>query len=79
MRCNLCGKIYVTDTKGATGTMSKHIKYRCQRKNSRDVGQQLLSKMEGFMFVRSAKFSAEKFCELLSMAIIKHDLPFSVC
>jgi hypothetical protein len=58
-----------------TGNLKRHIK-KCSRRNTRDVGQLLMSQNQGSLFVSASKFDTEKFRELWIASIIKHDLPF---
>ncbi|KAL4568366.1 hypothetical protein LXL04_023976 [Taraxacum kok-saghyz] len=48
----------------------------CMRRDKNDVAQMLFSKSGGGMSIKSMVFKPEKFRELVSQAIIKHNLPF---
>lgn len=70
--------IYICETKNGTGSLRSHIR-KCPRRDTTDVAQLLLSKSGGSMSLNSMVFKPERFHELVSEAIIKHDLPFYVC
>ncbi|KAH7659860.1 Tam3-transposase (Ac family) protein [Dioscorea alata] len=72
-KCKHCGIIYLADSKYGTGNMKRHIS-TCVRKDMRDVGQLLIN--SGSMSLSGNKFDAETFRDLLTGAIIMHDLPF---
>ncbi|CAL9008221.1 unnamed protein product [Prunus brigantina] len=74
-KCMKCGHKYLCDSKYGTGNLKRHLD-SCLKSDTRDIGQLLLSKSEGSIITRSAKFDPNKFRELLVMAIIKHELPF---
>ncbi|CAL8174321.1 unnamed protein product [Prunus armeniaca] len=74
-KCVKCGHKYLCDSKYGTGNLKRHLD-SCLKSDTRDIGQLLLSKSEGSIITRSAKFDPNKFRELLVMAIIKHELPF---
>ena len=72
-KCKACCKMYIADSKYGTGNMKRHIPM-CPRKDTRDVGQSLLSRSDGSII--AAKFDADEFRELVASAVIMHDLPF---
>ncbi|XP_050207485.1 zinc finger BED domain-containing protein RICESLEEPER 2-like [Mercurialis annua] len=72
-KCKACGKSYAADSKYGTGNMKRHIPV-CPRKNSRDIGQSLISLSDGSLV--NVKFDMDVFRELIAMAVIMHDLPF---
>lgn len=74
-KCMKCGHKYLCDSKYGTGNLKRHLD-SCLKSDTRDLGQLLISKSEGAIMTRSAKFDPNKFRELLVMAIIMHDLPF---
>jgi hypothetical protein len=74
-KCKLCGTIYLAPSTYGTENLKRHLD-TCPRRNTRDVGQMLISKSQGSMFVSSSKFCPKKFRELLVALVIKHDLPF---
>ena len=43
-KCKACGKLYPADSKYGTGNMKRHIP-SCPRRDTRDIGQSLLSTM----------------------------------
>jgi hypothetical protein len=74
-KCKSCGKTYKASGKYGTENMTWYMK-TCDRKDTLDVGQMLLSRSWGGMPVISFKFDLKKFRELVVASIIKHDLPF---
>jgi hypothetical protein len=67
-KCKYCGTIYLAPNTYGTGNL------KSPRRNTRDVGQMLISKSQGSMSITS--FCPKKFRELLVASVIKHDLPF---
>ena len=55
--------------------MKRHID-ACIQRDTCDIRQLFLSQSGGSISIHANKFNQEKFCELLVMAIIMHDLPF---
>jgi hypothetical protein len=76
-KCKLCGTVYLAPNTYGTGNLKRHID-SCSRRNTRDVGQMLLSRSQGSLFVSNSKFCPKKFRELLVASVIKHDLPFDM-
>jgi hypothetical protein len=74
-KCKLCGTVYLAPSTYGTGNLKHHID-NCPRRNTRDVGQMLLSRSQGSLSVSNSKFCPKKFRELLVALVIKHDLPF---
>jgi len=74
-KCNLCGITYLAPSTYGIGNMKRHME-TCLRRDTRDVGQMLISGNQGYMSVSSSKFCLKKFRELLVASVIKHDLPF---
>jgi hypothetical protein len=74
-KCKLCGTIYLAPSTYGTRYLKCHID-TCPRRNTRDIGQMLLSRSQGSMSVSNSKFCHKKFRELLAASVIKHDLPF---
>ncbi|KAL3503923.1 hypothetical protein ACH5RR_033764 [Cinchona calisaya] len=72
--CKYCGKQYNCESANGTGNMKRHLA-RCVRINTKNIAQALIDAKDGSL--RNPKISQEKFREILSFAIIKHDLPFS--
>lgn len=58
-----------------TGNLIRHVK-NCKMRSFRDVGQMILEKSSSGLEHRIAKFDPDFFRELLSLAIVQHDLPF---
>lgn len=71
-KCKRCSKKYICETKNGTGSLRTHIK-KCPRKDQNDIKQLLVSKSGG---LKNAVFKPERFRELVSEAIVKHNLPF---
>jgi len=74
-KCKLCGTVYLAPSTYGTENLKCHID-SCPRRNTRDVGQMLLSRSQGSLSVSNSKFCPKKFRELLVALVIKHDLPF---
>ncbi|XP_062099771.1 zinc finger BED domain-containing protein RICESLEEPER 2-like [Humulus lupulus] len=74
--CKHCGKIYNADPKYGTGNLSRHMK-SCERRDTRDIGQLVVSQDKGIVALGSKRFDPNHFRELMTRAIILHDLPFS--
>nr|XP_023886061.1 zinc finger BED domain-containing protein RICESLEEPER 2-like [Quercus suber] len=70
-KCKRCGLVYLVSGNYGTGNLKRHLE-NCVRRDTRDVGQLLLSKNGGAV----SKFEPDKFRELLVAAIVMHDLPF---
>ncbi|GJQ97881.1 zinc finger BED domain-containing protein RICESLEEPER 2-like protein [Tanacetum coccineum] len=75
-RCNKCSKIYSAESSSGTGNLKSHIK-KCLKSTTRDIGQYMISSNKGVLDTRNAKFSQDKFRELLVHAVVRHDLLFS--
>nr|KAJ0189405.1 hypothetical protein LSAT_V11C800448810 [Lactuca sativa] len=73
--CNQCKKRYICETRTGTGSMRKHIT-KCPKRDKTDISQFIFSKSGGSFSINSTVFKPERFRELLSEAIVKHDLPF---
>ncbi|XP_072951776.1 zinc finger BED domain-containing protein RICESLEEPER 1-like [Typha angustifolia] len=73
--CKLCGVIYISDSKYGTGNMKRHILV-CPKLKTKDIGQLFLAKSEGSMSLHVSKFDQEKYRELMTMTVVKHELPF---
>nr|KAJ0213884.1 hypothetical protein LSAT_V11C400220640 [Lactuca sativa] len=73
--CNQCKKRYICETRTGTGSMRKHIT-KCPKRDKTDISQFIFSKPGGSFSINSTGFKPERFRELLSEAIVKHDLPF---
>nr|KAJ0207743.1 hypothetical protein LSAT_V11C500259970 [Lactuca sativa] len=74
-QCKRCSKKYICETKNGTGSLRNHIN-KCPRRDEKDVAQMLFAKSGGSMSINSMVFKPERFRELVSQAIIKHELPF---
>ncbi|XP_024028942.1 zinc finger BED domain-containing protein RICESLEEPER 2-like [Morus notabilis] len=75
-KCKECGVVYMANSKNGTGSMRRHMQ-SCVRRDTRDVGQLLMSQDKGSLALSAKRFDAEHFRELITTAIILHDLPFS--
>ncbi|GJS97037.1 zinc finger BED domain-containing protein RICESLEEPER 2-like protein [Tanacetum coccineum] len=75
-RCKKCSKIYSAESSSGTGNLKRHLE-KCLNSTTRDIGQYMISYNKGVLDTRNAKFSQEKFRELLVHAVARHDLPFS--
>lgn len=73
--CKKCGQQYLASSKYGTGNMSRHIK-TCKKRDTRDIGQMLISRDSGTLSLDTCKFDSEKWRELVASCIIMHDLPF---
>ncbi|XP_062118479.1 zinc finger BED domain-containing protein DAYSLEEPER-like [Humulus lupulus] len=49
----------------------------CERRDTRDIGQLVVSQDKGIVALGSKRFDLNHFRELMTRAIILHDLPFS--
>ena len=49
----------------------------CQRRDTLDVGQLLISQEKGSLSLSAKRFDPEHFRELITTAIVLHDFPFS--
>ncbi|KAH9768374.1 putative AC transposase [Citrus sinensis] len=65
---------YVAVRNSGTGNLRRHYE-TCAKFKKRDPVQMMLDRSDG-LSTRVLKFEAHVFCELLSYAIIMHDLPF---
>jgi len=54
-KCKLCGTIYLAPSTYGTENLKRHID-TCPRRNTHDVGQMLLFRSQGSMFVSNSKF-----------------------
>ncbi|XP_059629599.1 zinc finger BED domain-containing protein RICESLEEPER 2-like [Cornus florida] len=74
-RCKKCGTEYIAEGRYDTGNLKRHID-SCVRKDTQDIGQLLLSQSSESISMRASKFDFNRFHELVSAAIIMHNLPF---
>ncbi|KAL7585178.1 zinc finger BED domain-containing protein RICESLEEPER 2-like [Lactuca sativa] len=73
--CDRCKKRYIYETKNGTGSLRNHIP-KCPRRDNSDITQFIFAKSGGSISINSTVFKPERFRELISEAIVKHDLPF---
>uniref|UniRef100_A0A803M6L9 hAT-like transposase RNase-H fold domain-containing protein n=1 Tax=Chenopodium quinoa TaxID=63459 RepID=A0A803M6L9_CHEQI len=74
-KCKKCGIHFNADRKNGTGNLHRHLK-NCKQRSFRDVGQMILEKTSSGLGNRLREFDANYFRELLSLAIVEHDMPF---
>ncbi|KAG0458379.1 hypothetical protein HPP92_023536 [Vanilla planifolia] len=74
-KCKNCGTSYLYDSKFGTGNMKRHL-VNCLKRAACDTGQLLLTQYESSAPLSGSKFEHEKFKELLTEAVILHNLPF---
>uniref|UniRef100_A0A803LBJ8 BED-type domain-containing protein n=1 Tax=Chenopodium quinoa TaxID=63459 RepID=A0A803LBJ8_CHEQI len=74
-KCKKCGIHFNADSKNGTGNLHRHLK-NCKQRSFRDVGQMILEKTSSGLGNRLREFDANYFRELLSLAIVEHDMPF---
>ncbi|KAK1572245.1 hypothetical protein Q3G72_029553 [Acer saccharum] len=74
-KCKLCGKVYLCESiLAATGNMKRHLKM-CPKMKIHDVDQLFESGSEGGSSSDSDRKDPQVFQELVTAAIIMHDLP----
>ncbi|CAH1432736.1 unnamed protein product [Lactuca virosa] len=74
-KCDKCKKRYICETKNGTGCLRNHIA-KCPRRDNSDITQFIFAKSGGSISINSTVFKPKRFRELISEAIVKHDLPF---
>ena len=74
-KCKACDIIYKALREYETENITQHIK-ACERKDTPDVRQMLLSGSQKGMSIIFSKFYLKRFIKLVVVSIIKHDLPF---
>ncbi|KAI0524894.1 hypothetical protein KFK09_004284 [Dendrobium nobile] len=74
-KCRNCGTSYLYDSKFGTGNMKRHL-VNCLKRVACDTGPLLLTQFDSSMPSPAPKFDHEKFKDLLTEAVILHDLPF---
>ena len=74
--CNKYGQKYKAGSDQGTGNLKRHHK-KCEKENTRDIGQYMIASNKGAIDMRNPKFSQAKFRELLIEGVVRHDLPFS--
>ena len=73
--CKRCGATYACPSTFGTCNLHKHLE-RCKRRDTRDIGQLLISRDHGSISLGTKKFDQEKFRELVVVAIIMHCQPY---
>ncbi|XP_021757908.1 zinc finger BED domain-containing protein RICESLEEPER 2-like [Chenopodium quinoa] len=74
-KCKKCGIHFNADSKNGIGNLYRHLK-NCKQRSFRDVGQMILEKTSSGLGNRLREFDANYFRELLSLAIVEHDMLF---
>lgn len=74
-RCTYCRKEFTCAVGGGTGHLLRHMN-KCLKKDTRDIGQMLLSSSHGTIGLTDTSFDHDKFRELLAAAMTMHNLPF---
>lgn len=74
-KCRNCGTSYLYDSKFGTGNMKRHL-INCLKRVSCESGPLILTQFDSSTPSSAPKFDHEKFRELLTEAVILHDLPF---
>ncbi|KAK9100401.1 hypothetical protein Scep_023831 [Stephania cephalantha] len=75
-KCNYCKLEYIHDSRFDTGNLQRHTA-SCLKRKHHDISQLFLSQDSGSISFGSSKFDPERFRELLTEAIVMHDLPFN--
>lgn len=71
-----CGKVYNAESNQGTGNLKRHLK-TCSKRTYKDVGKMIINaSSSGSMLNGLPTFDPDVFRDLLSIAIVKHDLPF---
>ncbi|XP_026433806.1 zinc finger BED domain-containing protein DAYSLEEPER-like [Papaver somniferum] len=74
--CKACKFGYKYESsKGGTSSMRRHV---CPQRQSKDIGQMMLSAKNGQLSTRVRKFDQMKFRDLLSTLLIARNVPFSL-
>lgn len=71
-KCSKCGYTYLHESKNGTGNLLKHQKV-CE--NTKDIRQMVLSSSDGSMTMRNILFDPQVFRDLITNAVIRHNLP----
>ncbi|KAL2894371.1 Zinc finger BED domain-containing protein RICESLEEPER 2, partial [Bienertia sinuspersici] len=75
-KCKKYGQRYNAESRQGTSNLKRHIQ-KCKKRTLKDVGQLILdSSSSGSMMNRTPAIDCDVFCEMLSISIMKHDLPF---
>ncbi|XP_024023525.1 zinc finger BED domain-containing protein RICESLEEPER 2 isoform X1 [Morus notabilis] len=76
VKCKECGVVYMANSNNEIRSMRRHMQ-SCVCRDTRNVGQLLISQDKGTLALSAKRFDAEHSRELITTAIILHDLPFS--
>lgn len=71
-KCSKCGYTCLHDSKNGTGNLLKHQK-ACV--DTKDIRQMVLSSSDGSMTMRNILFDPQVFRDLITNAVIRHNLP----
>ncbi|KAK1389787.1 Zinc finger, BED-type [Heracleum sosnowskyi] len=74
-KCKKCGVTYACPSNFGTGNLHKHLE-KCVRRDTRDIGQLLITRESSSLNLTTPKFSQEKYRELFVAAITMHEEPF---
>ncbi|XP_021735714.1 uncharacterized protein LOC110702319 [Chenopodium quinoa] len=75
-KCKKCGQKYNAESRQGTGNLKRHIK-KCKKRTFKDVGQMIIdSSSSGSMMNRVPTIDYDIVREMLSIAVVKHYLPF---
>ncbi|PON68041.1 Zinc finger, BED-type [Parasponia andersonii] len=74
-KCKKCGQKYLASSKYGTSNIARHLK-TCKRRDTRDIGQMLISHEKDLLSLSAGHFDSEKWHELVTSYIVMHDLPF---
>ncbi|KAK1369346.1 hypothetical protein POM88_035438 [Heracleum sosnowskyi] len=74
VRCSKCGYTCVYNSVNGTGNMLKHQKV-CL--STGDLRQMILSSSQGSISVRSSSFDPKIFRDMITNAVVRHNLPLS--
>lgn len=66
---------YACPSNCGTGNLIKHLE-KCKRRDTRDIGQLLITRDHGSVSLETKTFDQDTFRELLVAAIAMHSLPF---
>lgn len=74
VRCSKCGYTCIYNSTNGTGNMLKHQKV-CL--NTGDIRQMILSSSQGSISLRNTSFDPKIFRDLITSAVVRHNLPLS--
>lgn len=74
-KCKKCGTTYACPSTYGTGNLHKHL-LKCKRRDTRDIGQLLVTREHGSIALGTKTFDQDTFRELLNAAIVMHCQPY---